>query len=82
MVAFRYILALLPLAIAMPSTFVTSPLVKRHCQQPKNCGAVIQGTECDFCCAANVKPDSDHCKARNTACTQTEGGTTFNCDAD
>ncbi|KAF0315739.1 EC7 protein [Colletotrichum asianum] len=80
MVAIRYLLALLPLAAAMPSQLESSPLIKRHCDQPKNCGALVQGTACDFCCAANVKPDGMHCKSRNTGCAN--GGTTFNCDAD
>ncbi|KAF4774156.1 hypothetical protein HER10_EVM0009483 [Colletotrichum scovillei] len=51
---------------------------------PKNCGATIQGTMCNFCCAKDVKPDSTHCKSANAAC-QAGGkpdGVTFNCDAD
>ncbi|KAK1641487.1 hypothetical protein BDP81DRAFT_281301, partial [Colletotrichum phormii] len=52
--------------------------------EPKNCGATIQGTMCNFCCAKDVKPDSTHCKSANAAC-QAGGkpdGVTFNCDAD
>ncbi|OBR02082.1 EC7 protein [Colletotrichum higginsianum IMI 349063] len=67
----------------MPSSnFASFPLVARHCAQPTNCGAVVQGTMCDFCCASNVKPDSIHCKSRNVACQSggQPGGQTFNCD--
>ncbi|KAL0938131.1 uncharacterized protein CTRU02_207862 [Colletotrichum truncatum] len=62
----------------MPSSL--TPRFAQHCVQPANCGAVVQGTACDFCCPANVKPDSTHCKARDAKCA--DGGTTFNCDDD
>ncbi|KZL79641.1 ec7 protein [Colletotrichum incanum] len=86
MVALRFLLVLLPLAAAMPSSnaLEAHPLVRRHCEQPKNCGAVVQGTECNFCCAKDVKPDSPHCKSADKACETGEKkeGVTFNCDAD
>ncbi|KAK1487068.1 hypothetical protein CCUS01_15003 [Colletotrichum cuscutae] len=85
MVAGRIFLILLPVAATMPSSdFAPNSLVRRHCVEPKNCGATIQGTMCNFCCAKNVKPDSTHCKSANAAC-QAGGkpnGVTFNCDAD
>ncbi|OHE99288.1 hypothetical protein CORC01_05329 [Colletotrichum orchidophilum] len=85
MVALRFLLVLLPLAAATPSSdFAANPLVRRHCLEPKNCGATIQGTTCNFCCAKDVKPDSTHCKSTNAAC-QADGkpdGVAFNCDAD
>ncbi|TDZ18062.1 hypothetical protein Cob_v008826 [Colletotrichum orbiculare MAFF 240422] len=80
MVALRFLLVLLPLAAASPSSPQPFALVKRHCEQPKNCGAVIQGTACDFCCAADVKPDSTHCKPKNAACDNPAGGQTFLCE--
>ncbi|GKT45843.1 uncharacterized protein ColSpa_06024 [Colletotrichum spaethianum] len=84
MVAFRFLLVLLPLVAAMPSSNALegSPLVRRHCETPKNCGAVIQGTACNFCCAKDVKPDAKACKSANKAC-ETGGkkdGVTFNCE--
>ncbi|KAK1999477.1 hypothetical protein LX36DRAFT_710078 [Colletotrichum falcatum] len=119
MVAFRFLLALLPLAAAMPSSNAlesnntlldtrnsntthidkrdsnttlfdrrdsNSTLVRRHCMAPKNCGAVVQNTACDYCCAKDVKPDSTECKAKSqaAACQTTEKkeGVVFACDAD
>ncbi|KAF6802088.1 hypothetical protein CMUS01_15459 [Colletotrichum musicola] len=82
MVVLRLLLLLVPLAAALPSDALYPHLVVRHCEQPTNCGAVIQGTACDFCCAANTQPSSTHCKSRNAACNNPAGGTTFNCDAD
>ncbi|KAK0370418.1 hypothetical protein CPAR01_14826 [Colletotrichum paranaense] len=85
MIAGRIFLILLPVAATMPSSdFAPNSLVRRHCVEPKNCGATIQGTMCNFCCAKDVKPDSTHCKSANAAC-QAGGkpdGVTFNCDAD
>ncbi|KAK2009120.1 hypothetical protein LZ32DRAFT_694221 [Colletotrichum eremochloae] len=85
MVAFRFLLALLPLAAAMPSSdsLEGDGLVRRHCMQPKNCGAVVQGTSCDFCCAKDVKPDSTECKSNNKSCQTADKkeGVTFSCDA-
>ncbi|CCF42637.1 hypothetical protein CH063_12578 [Colletotrichum higginsianum] len=68
MVALRLFLVFLPLAAA----------------KPNNCGAAVQGTECNFCCAKDVKPSSVHCKAEAGKACQADGkeGVTFNCDAD
>ncbi|KAK2026329.1 hypothetical protein LX32DRAFT_730203 [Colletotrichum zoysiae] len=87
MVAFRFLLALLPLAAAMPSSDALggNTLVRRHCMAPKNCGAVVQNTACDYCCAKDVKPDSSECKAKDNKACQTsdkKDGIQFSCDAD
>ncbi|KAK1985724.1 hypothetical protein LZ30DRAFT_778844 [Colletotrichum cereale] len=84
MVAFRFLLALLPLAAAVPSPnpFEDNSL---HCTQPTNCGSAVQNTACDFCCAKDVKPDGKDCKARDNKTCQTsdkKDGLTYNCDAD
>ncbi|KAK2037386.1 hypothetical protein LZ31DRAFT_600542 [Colletotrichum somersetense] len=70
MVAFRFLLALLPLAAAMPSSDALegNTLVRRHCMAPKNCGAVVQNTACDYCCAKDTSDKKD--------------GIQFSCDAD
>lgn len=91
MVALRLFLVFLPLAAAAPSSYALEPqdltlhrLVRRHCEKPNNCGAAVQGTECNFCCAKDVKPSSVHCKAEADKACQADGkeGVTFNCDAD
>ncbi|EFQ29655.1 hypothetical protein CGRA01v4_14947 [Colletotrichum graminicola] len=87
MVALRFLLALLPLAVAMPSSDGLegyNALVRRHCMAPKNCGAVVQNTACDYCCAKDVKPDSTECKSNsNKACQTSDNkeGIVFSCDA-
>ncbi|KAK2060061.1 hypothetical protein LY76DRAFT_644969 [Colletotrichum caudatum] len=87
MVALRFLLALLSLAAAMPSSDALqhNALVRRHCMAPKNCGAVVQSTACDYCCAKDVKPDSSDCKSKDNKACQTsdkKDGIQFSCDAD
>ncbi|KAF6818329.1 hypothetical protein CSOJ01_01970 [Colletotrichum sojae] len=74
MVSFKLLLAVLPLALAMPS-LPPSALEERACVPPTNCGGPID--VCEFCCAGGVVPNSANCHSHGETC---PGGTAYHCD--
>lgn len=76
MVSFKILIAVLPLATAMPSLLMSS-LEERACVPPSNCGAPID--ICEFCCASTVVPNSALCHSHGESC---PGGTAYHCDSE
>jgi hypothetical protein len=75
----KYLLAILPLAVAAPSTptqmLPNALLDKRVCVPPSNCGAPVGN--CQYCCGANT-PNNNICHGHGETCP--DGRTLYHCD--